>query len=204
MFEEDYHQIRNRNITVSRRHPITEDYDLDDNHRLQEHKQAQVKNRTYKSDNSSNAITTKRIMIINHDDDINFSIKLVLEEIEYEKVGGNDTATTNISTIHKIRVYPFSNPYLAMEHFKPQLYDLVLIDIIMPKMNGFELYYKIRESDDKVNICFLTAGEIYEEISKQIFPNEPFNTREEKIHFIGIPIANEDLVKQVKEVLGLP
>ena len=74
----------------------------------------------------------------------------------------------------------------------------------MPKMNGFELYYKIRESDDKVNICFLTAGEIYEEISKQIFPNEPFNTREEKIHFIEIPIANEDLVKQVKEVLGLP
>jgi two-component SAPR family response regulator len=143
-------------------------------------------------------------MIINHDDDINFSIKLVLEEIEYEKVGGNDTATTNISTIHKIRVYPFSNPYLAIEHFKPQLYDLVLIDIIMPKMNGFELYYKIRESDDKVNICFLTAGEIYDEISKQIFPNEPFNTREEKIHFIGIPIANEDLVKQVKEVLGLP
>ena len=50
-------------------------------------------------------------MIINSDDDdINFSIKLVLEEIEYEKVGGNDTATTNISTIHKIRVYPFSNP----------------------------------------------------------------------------------------------
>ena len=81
---------------------------------------------------------------------------------------------------------------------------LILSDINMPKMNGFELYYKIRESDDKVNICFLTAGEIYEEISKQIFPNEPFNTREEKIHFIGIPIANEDLVKQVKEVLGLP
>jgi hypothetical protein len=83
MFEEDYHQIRNRNITVSRRHPITEDYedyDLDDNHRLQEHKHGQVKNRSYKSDNSSNAITTKRIMIINHNNDINFSIKLFLEE----------------------------------------------------------------------------------------------------------------------------
>lgn len=204
MFEEDYRQIRSRNITVSHRQPITYEVNVHKHQQLRELKQYHVKNRAGRSDNSSNGTSTKRIMIINHDDDINLSIKIVLEEIEQEKEACNDTATTNISTIHKIRVYPFTNPYLALEHFKPQLYDLVLIDIIMPKMNGFELYYKIRESDDNVKICFLTAGEIYEDISKQIFPNEPFNKREEKIRFIGIPIANEDLIKQVKEVLELP
>lgn len=203
MFEEDYPQIRSRNITVSRRQPITYEVKLHKHQQLRELKQSHVKSRASRSDNSSNGISTKRIMIINHDDDINLSVKVVLEELEQEKEEGKDTET-DLSKIHKLRVYPFTNPYLALEQFKPRLYDLVLIDIIMPKMNGFELYYKIREMDDKIKICFLTAGEIHEEISKQIFPNELDDTGEEKICFIGIPIANEDLIKQVKEALGLP
>jgi CheY-like chemotaxis protein len=58
-----------------------------------------------------------------------------------------------------------------LENFRPGLYDLLLIDIAMPKMNGFELYDKIRELDKKVKISFVTASEMfYEEIRKEAFP----------------------------------
>jgi CheY-like chemotaxis protein len=75
-----------------------------------------------------------------------------------------------------------------LENFRPGLYDLLLIDIAMPKMNGFELYDKIRELDKKVKISFVTASEMfYEEIRKEAFPE--FDTT---ICFIRKPIENPD------------
>ncbi len=68
----------------------------------------------------------------------------------------------------------------------------------MPKMDGFELYHKIRRLDDRVKVCFLTASEMhYEEIRTEAFPELDVNC------FIAKPIANEDLVRRVKEVLEL-
>ena len=65
----------------------------------------------------------------------------------------------------------FNDPLIALQEFKPDLYHLVIIDILMPKMNGFELYDKLRELDSKIKICFLTAGSeiYYEEVIKEAF-----------------------------------
>ena len=73
-----------------------------------------------------------------------------------------------------------------------------MIDIVLPKMNGFELYKKIRRLDEKVKVCFLTAGEMYyEEIRKEAFPELDSDCFKKK------PISNEDLLKRVREVLNL-
>jgi CheY-like chemotaxis protein len=98
----------------------------------------------------------------------------------------------------RLNVDAFTDPYVALENFKPRFYDLLLIDIVMPKMDGFELYNKIRRLDDRVKVCFLTASEMYyEEIRNEAFPELDVDC------FIAKPIANEDLVRRVKEVLEL-
>jgi two-component system, OmpR family, response regulator ChvI len=61
------------------------------------------------------------------------------------------------------KVDAFNDPILALSNFKPNFYALSILDINMPKMNGYELYKEIRKIDDKVKICILTASEIYNE-----------------------------------------
>jgi CheY-like chemotaxis protein len=99
----------------------------------------------------------------------------------------------------RLKVDAFADPIVALEKFRPGLYDLLLIDIAMPKMNGFELYDKIRELDKKVKISFVTASEMfYEEIRKEAFPE-----LDDTIRFIRKPIANLDLVKRLMEILEI-
>ena len=81
----------------------------------------------------------------------------------------------------RLKVDAFLDPIIALENFRPGLYDLLLIDIAMPKMNGFELYDKIRELDKKVKISFVTASEMfYEEIRKEPFLVEKGKTTGQK------------------------
>jgi len=96
-----------------------------------------------------------------------------------------------------LKVDSYTDPFAALNNFKSGLYDLIMIDIAMPKMDGFKLYYKIRKLDDRVKICFLTAGEMYnEKIRKEAaFPDAN--------GFIRKPIANQDLIQQVKEILEI-
>jgi CheY-like chemotaxis protein len=129
---------------------------------------------------NKNSLKTKRIMLVEDEDDIVLLFKMILE---------SDAG---------LKVDSFTDPFAALNSFKIGLYDLILIDIALPKMNGFELYYKIRKIDDKVKICFLTAGEMYyEETRKQVFPELEANC------FIRKPIANEDLMKSVKDILKI-
>ena len=83
----------------------------------------------------------KRIMIVDASDDVNLTFKIVLTESD-----------------SRLRVQSFSDPVDALREFKPDYYDLVIIDILLPKMNGFELYDKLRTLDSKVKICFMTTG----------------------------------------------
>jgi two-component SAPR family response regulator len=79
-------------------------------------------------------------------------------------------------------------------------YDLLILDIKMPDMNGFELYEEIRKIDNKVRVCFLTAfGEGYtEEFGRRFTSSSPLFSN---ISFIRKPIRVDDLVKKVNEVI---
>jgi DNA-binding response OmpR family regulator len=91
----------------------------------------------------------------------------------------------------------YNDPLLALHDFKEDFYDLMLIDIRMPKTNGFEFYHKIRDIDINVRVCFMTAFPLsYEEIRKTL-PAELI-TRQ---NLIQKPIAIKELVKRINEIL---
>jgi len=91
----------------------------------------------------------------------------------------------------------FTDPLLALSTFKAgKKYDLLILDIKMPDMNGFELYEEIRKINNKVKACFLTAfGEGYTEEFGRRFSSSP------NVSFIRKPIRVDDLVKKVNEVI---
>lgn len=87
----------------------------------------------------------------------------------------------------------FNDPFSALSNYKPGLYNLSLLDIRMSDMNGFELYQKIKDIDDKVNVCFITAYDESLNDFKKLFPSlEDVNC------FLKKPIEMRNLVKIVK------
>jgi len=84
----------------------------------------------------------------------------------------------------------FTDPILALSNFKPNYYSLVILDINMPKMNGYDLYKEIRKLDNKVKICFLTASELYNENLR----SQTKEILDEVKRFISRPLTIEDLV----------
>src|SRR6266705_1004696 len=97
------------------------------------------------------------------------------------------------------KVDVFNDPILALSNFKPNFYALSILDINMPKMNGYELYKEIRKIDDKVKICILTASEIYYESLRAPPPQLSYDVK----CFIPKPLTIDDLAKKVKEELNL-
>ena len=100
-------------------------------------------------------------------------------------------------------VNSFTNPITALSSFKPNTYDLAILDIKMPKMNGFELYEKMKNIDDKIKVCFLTAfGEGYHEQFKRRFQGEEVDSSSAThVHFLRKPITIDDLVEKVNEII---
>ena len=92
----------------------------------------------------------------------------------------------------------YTDPTLALSNFKPGLYDLLLLDIRMPKMNGFELYQKMKEIDNNVKICFFTASELFYEEYRKI----DGHPRVDKEYFIQKPFKTKELVRQLNEILS--
>jgi DNA-binding response OmpR family regulator len=107
---------------------------------------------------------------------------------------------TQVSTLaleyHGYKVDSFNDPQEALSKFKPGSYDLIILDIKMPKMDGFELYREIKKKDNTAKVCFLTASELYyEEFRKKEYCALDRNL------FIQKPIDNEDLVKEINKML---
>jgi CheY-like chemotaxis protein len=71
----------------------------------------------------------------------------------------------------------------------------------MPKMDGFELYIKLREKDPKVKICFLTASEMYYEKFRKT--RSEFGKIIEEECFIQKPIKNEELIRKLNSVMNI-
>ena len=137
-----------------------------------------IKNIDFKIDESMK----KRILIIDDEPDVALTLKVVLEDNGFE-------------------VDSFTDSLLALRHFKEAgyIYDLLILDIKMPQMNGFELYKEIRKLDDKVKVCFLSAlTELkdYEAFRKEVFPK--WGER----YFIQKPIENDDMLKRINTIIG--
>jgi CheY-like chemotaxis protein len=121
----------------------------------------------------------KRILMVDDETDVNYTFETVLEENGFV-------------------VDSFDDPVLALNSFKPDLYDLVLLDIKMPAMDGFKLYEEMKKIDDKFKVCFLTASEMFYE---QYRPSYSITTDENQ-PIIQKPIKNEELIGQINELLG--
>jgi DNA-binding response OmpR family regulator len=107
---------------------------------------------------------------------------------------------TQVSTLtleyYGFKVDSFNDPQEVLSKYKPGSYDLVILDIKMPKMDGFELYHKIKKKDNNANICFLTASELYYEE----FRKKEYGALDRNL-FIRKPIDNEELIKEIKKMI---
>jgi DNA-binding response OmpR family regulator len=121
----------------------------------------------------------KRILLVDDEQDITFALSIGLENNGFV-------------------VDTFNDPQEALSNFKAGLYDLLLIDVKMPKMNGFELYQEIEKIDDKAKVCFITAFEVYYKSLRELFPTMKVDC------FITKPITTDDLVERITTELIAP
>jgi two-component system response regulator ChvI len=132
-----------------------------------------------------------RILLVDDDPDILFTFKEGLEE----ELPDVDKSKKIFDRAIKIQVDTFADPKEALSSFKAGVYDLLLLDIRMPDMNGFELYEELEKIDDKPKVCFITAYELYYEALKKDFPKLDVGC------FIKKPISIEDLATRISEEL---
>ena len=121
-------------------------------------------------------MSSKRLLLVDDEVDITDALKAALERRGFS-------------------VTTFNDPQAALAAFKPSLYDLAIIDIRMPKMNGFELYREMRRIDGKANVCFLTAFDIHREEFERMFPDVEVKA------FLKKPITIDNLVARLNELL---
>jgi CheY-like chemotaxis protein len=120
----------------------------------------------------------KRILIIDDEEKSYLSLRTVLEN-------------------NGLKVDSSNNPHEALKNFSSGLYDLVLVDIIMPEMNGFELYRRLRIIDNKVKVFFLASGRVnYAMVREELSPESDSN------YIIRKPIENEDLIELLNIIVN--
>jgi two-component system, OmpR family, response regulator ChvI len=133
--------------------------------------------------------TGKRILLVDDEPDITMAISIALEADGFE-------------------VHSYNSPKLALFNFKPDYYDLAILDIMMPEMDGFRLYNQMKNIDGRIEICFITAADktYYEgpqqeqkqnkSVQEKISPE--FCALNEEI-FLQKPISNGDLIREIKK-----
>jgi two-component system, OmpR family, response regulator ChvI len=127
---------------------------------------------------SSNTNRPRKILVVDDDADVVSTFKMILE-------------------INGFEVDAYTNPVLSLAKFKPNTYGLLLLDIRMPIINGFELFKKMKGIDSQVEVCFITAYADYPEEFNELFP-----MLDEAKYFIRKPKGIEDLVNHVATILG--
>jgi two-component system response regulator ChvI len=122
----------------------------------------------------------KRILIVDDEPDVGLTLKIVLEKYGFV-------------------ADCFVDPSTALKNFKPALYDLIILDIKMPKISGFELYSKFKSTDTKIKALFLTALrelDDYDNLKDNVFPKMG------ERHFIQKPVSNNELLEQVYSIMN--
>jgi DNA-binding response OmpR family regulator len=122
---------------------------------------------------------TSNIIMVDDEPDVNIAIKTALEE------NGD------------FQVDTFNNAESALFAFKPDYYDLAILDVMMPGMNGFQLCRKLREIDKKLKISFLTATELtyLQDIDSVIINDLRADS------FVVKPVNTTDLINRLKAIL---
>jgi DNA-binding response OmpR family regulator len=123
---------------------------------------------------------TSSIIMVDDEPDANITIKTALE-------GNGD-----------FQVDTFINAESALFAFKPGRYDLAILDVRMPGMNGFQLCRKLREIDKKLKICFLTATELtyFQDIDLVVINDLRTDC------FVTKPVNTKDLINRLKIILS--
>ena len=122
-------------------------------------------------------IKGKRIMVVDDELDLTLLYRMCLEYYGFE-------------------VETYNKPRNALSSFKTGYYDLVILDIKMPDMDGFELYKEIIRKDPNVRVCFLTASELY----YKEFRAKEYSALDKEL-FIRKPIGNEELITKIKRLV---
>lgn len=120
-----------------------------------------------------------RVLLVDDETDITNAVALGLRRRGFSVDAFNDSAD-------------------AAERFVPNLYDVVILDIRMPRMNGFQVYRIIKKKDSQVRVMFLTAFEIYQEEFHMMFPDSDVR------YFLRKPVSLEDLVTSIRKLLVSP
>jgi CheY-like chemotaxis protein len=126
------------------------------------------------------AQVNKRILIVDDEKDVGRTFKMILENYGFD-------------------IDFFTDPAMALEKFKPNLYDLTILDIKMPEINGFELYDKLKSRDPKIKTLFITAlnsVESYNTHNSKVYPLKG------KRHFMAKPVSRKELLEQVYSMIN--
>jgi CheY-like chemotaxis protein len=127
----------------------------------------------------------KKILVVDDEPDITIAFKLALEEAGF-----------NVDIDH--------DPFVTLSKFTPNSYDLVILDLRMPGMNGFELHEEMRKVDPQVLVCFITAGELYYDEVRGDYKEKKEEGQYCKLdgeRFLQKPISNVDLVKKIEKII---
>ena len=119
----------------------------------------------------------RRVLIVDDEPDITDALKAGLGR------RGFDVETSN-------------DPQEALSKFKAAAYDIAILDIRMPKMNGFELYREMRKVDAKASVCFLTAFDVHKDEFEKMFPDVKVKA------FLKKPITIDSLVANLNSLLS--
>jgi two-component system, OmpR family, response regulator ChvI len=156
------------------------------------------KNNDNDDDNNNDKSRAFRILIVDDDADITVGFKEGLEGEGFKIDVFNDPLETLSNFKEKEEAEDEKNNNTDnISSTSSSFYDLVLLDVRMPKMNGFELYHEMKKINDKVKVCFITAYEVYYEQLKEEFPAIDIGC------FIKKPIQISELVRRIKIELGL-
>jgi CheY-like chemotaxis protein len=128
---------------------------------------------------------TRQILVVDDDPDITLTFK---KAFEAENENSNNKKISFV-------VSTYNDPLLALSEFKPNFYDLLLVDINMPKMNGFEFSVKVLEIDINPRVCFMSSGLINQEALREQYPALSIGC------FIRKPVSISHLVRKVKAEL---
>jgi DNA-binding response OmpR family regulator len=132
---------------------------------------------------SDKTMQEMKILLVDNEPDLTYAIGTVLRDNGFE-------------------VDSFNDPVLVSETYKSNYYDLVILDIKMPKIDGFELYDRIREKDQNTKICFLTASELFYESLRQARNLLGEVLGEE--YFIQKPAKTDQLIRRITDLINSP